>query len=335
MPADVTWVEIAAADPRFMLVAALLLEPLLGEARGPLRLMPHPVRLIGALILILEQKLNRPERTDADRRWRGLLVVLIVGGVAGLIAWGVEQAAEQIPFGGLAVLGLIISLLAQRSLYRHVDAVGRALATGGLAAGRGAVAEIVGRDVTTLDEQGVVRAAIESCAENFSDAVVAPCFWCMLFGVPGLVVYKAVNTMDSMIGHRNARYAAFGMVAARLDDAMNLIPARLSGCYLALASLFVQGGRPAAAMRVMRRDARKHRSPNAGWPEAAMAGALGLALSGPRRYADVVAAEPWIGEGTPAAVAGDIPRALSLFVVACLINVTVTAAVAAVAVQLA
>ena len=176
-------------------------------------------------------------------------------------------------------------LVAQRSLYDHVAAVALALDRGGLAAGREAVRHIVGRDPSRLDAHGVARAAIESLAENFSDGVVAPVFWYLLLGLPGLFAYKMANTLDSMIGHKTPHYLAFGWAAARFDDLANLAPARISGVLIAAAAVFAEKGRPGRALAIMLRDGAKHRSPNAGWPEGAMAGALDLALAGPRHYA--------------------------------------------------
>ena len=314
--------------PLLLLLAALALEPLLGEARGPLRRLPHPVRTIGALIAVLDRKLNREERSPADRRLRGVLVVVVVAGLAAATGWMISWLGRQLPFGWLGELALVVALLAQRSLFRHVRAVGMALAERGLEAGRAEVAHIVGRDVRQLDENGVARAAIESCAESFSDGVVAPAFWYVLFGLPGMLAYKAVNTLDSMVGYRNERYRDFGWASARLDDAMNIVPARLAGLLLSGAALAVPGARPSAGLRTMLRDARLHRSPNAGWPEAAMAGALGLSLAGPRRYPGLVVDDPWIGDGTARATARDVARALSLFAVACLLNGCIVAALA-------
>jgi len=194
-----------------------------------------------------------------------------------------------------------------RSLHEHVRAVAVPLAAGDLPAARGAVAMIVGRDPEQLDREGVARAALESLAENTSDAIVAPVFWGVLFGLPGIAAYKAVNTLDSMIGHRTPRHQAFGWASARIDDFANLIPARLTGLLFALVST-----RPRAALGAMWRDARRHRSPNAGWPEAALAGALEIRLSGPRVYHDRVADEPWLNEGAPDPQPDDIARALRL-----------------------
>jgi adenosylcobinamide-phosphate synthase len=233
--------------------------------------------------------------------------------------------------GGTVALGLIAStLIAQRSLYQHVAKVRTAFASGGLTEARQAVAMIVGRDPEQLDEAGVSRAAIESCAENFSDGVVAPVFWLALFGLPGILVYKAINTADSMIGHRNARYEQYGWAAARLDDLVNLAPARLAGALLSLAAPLARGS-IGAAWRVMRRDATKHRSPNAGWPESAMAGALGLALAGPRIYGGKTVDDPFLNaEGRQAATPDDIGRALRVMLGGCLLQAILYAALLAV-----
>jgi adenosylcobinamide-phosphate synthase len=222
-------------------------------------------------------------------------------------------------------------LIAQRSLYQHVARVRSAFAEGGLAEARAAVSMIVGRDPEQLDEAGVSRAAIESCAENFSDGVVAPVFWLALLGLPGLIAYKAINTADSMIGHRSARYEFFGWAAARVDDLVNLIPARLSGLLLAVVAPIANGA-VGTALNVMRRDAPKHRSPNAGWPESATAGALGLALAGPRRYGEHIVDDPFLNvDARKKATPGDIGRALDLYVAACLLQAAVYAALALVA----
>jgi adenosylcobinamide-phosphate synthase len=242
-----------------------------------------------------------------------------------------EVVFEPMP-GGKVVLGLIASFfIAQRSLYQHVDRVRSAFAGDGLAEAREAVALIVGRDPEQLDEPGICRAAIESCAENFSDGIVAPVFWLALLGLPGLIVYKAINTADSMIGHHSERYAAFGWAAARLDDWANFVPARLAGLLLAIVAP-VAGGSIAVSLQVMRRDAPYHRSPNAGWPEGAMAGALGLALAGPRYYAEGMVDDPFLNaEGDADATPGDIRRALDLYFAACALEGASYAALALVA----
>ncbi len=317
-------------DPLVLLIVALILDAGLGDPPRWLPLPPHPVRLIGRLTGWFDRKLNRPERGDRARIVRGAVTVVAVAGFAVIIGIGVAWLGANHGFGWIIELILVTSLLAQRSLFDHVRAVARALRRGGLAAGQQAVSQIVGRDVTRLDEHGVSRAAIESAAENFSDGVAAPVFWYVLLGLPGLLGYKAINTLDSMIGHRSPRHAAFGRVAARLDDVVNLVPARLSGLILCAAAVFVPTGNPAAALRILIRDGARHRSPNAGWPEAASAGALGLALNGPRRYAEGVVNEPWVGDGRARATADDIDRMLYLFAVACLITTLLVAVLAVV-----
>jgi adenosylcobinamide-phosphate synthase len=172
----------------------------------------------------------------------------------------------------------------------------------------------------SLDVHGIARAAIESLAENFSDGVVAPVFWYLLLGLPGLFAYKMANTLDSMIGHRTPRYRSFGWAAARLDDVLNLAPAPISGLLLTVAAVFAKGGRPDRALLVMLRDGRKHHSPNSGWPESAMAGALGLALAGPRNYPEGLVNDPWLGDGSARAAPSDIARALHLYRLACLLE---------------
>jgi adenosylcobinamide-phosphate synthase len=240
----------------------------------------------------------------------------------------IQAILQQLPAGNI-LLALIASIfIAQRSLYQHVAEVRAAFAEGGLTEARDAVAMIVGRDPEQLDEAGVCRAAIESCAENFSDGVVAPVFWLALLGLPGLIAYKAINTADSMIGHRTERHASFGWASARLDDLVNLVPARLSALLLAVAAP-IAGGSIGKSLAIVRRDASKHRSPNAGWPESAMAGALGLALAGPRRYAGHMVDDPFLNaEANRQAVPDDIGRALDLYTAACVIEAAIYAALA-------
>jgi adenosylcobinamide-phosphate synthase len=320
---------LAAPETLLVLVIALVVDAVVGDLPGLFRVIPHPVKLAGGLIGGLERRLNREKRGDMARKVRGALVVLALGGLAFALGWAIAKVSRTHAYAWILELGFVVVLIAQRSLFNHVRAVAVALRDGGLEAGREAVRHIVGRDLDQLDEHGVARAAIESCAENFSDGVVAPAFWYILLGLPGLMTYKAVNTMDSMIGHRSARFRAFGMAAARLDDLLNLVPARIAGAILAIAALFVPTANPARALKVMARDASKHSSPNAGWPEGAMAGALSLALAGPRRYGEVRVDDPWIGDGTARATYHDINRALYLFAAACLIHAGVIALLAA------
>jgi adenosylcobinamide-phosphate synthase len=310
----------SVANPLLLLAAGLAVDAWFGDMPAIFAWIPHPIALAGRAAAYLDRKLNRAIRSDASRRVRGVIaVVLLVGGAAAL-GFAIAQMCRGSLAGAAVEILLIALLVAQRSLFEHVADVARALADGGLAAGRDAVRHIVGRDATSLDMHGVARAAIESLAENFSDGVVAPVFWYLVLGLPGLFAYKMANTLDSMVGHRTPHYRAFGWAAARFDDLANLVPARISGLLIAAAALFARGGRPARALAIMLRDGSKHRSPNAGWPEGAMAGALGLALAGPRRYADGVVADPWVGEGTARAAPVDIARALVLYKHACLVE---------------
>ncbi len=312
-------------EPMFLLALALVLDAALGDMDWLFRHIPHPVVLIGWLISVLDRKLNR--RGEAAKLVRGAIVVVIVVSVSAGCGWAVHYFAETVPHGWLAELALAGVLLAQRGLYVHVRDVAVALAQGGVVAGRVAVGKIVGRNASTLDEPGISRAAIETLAENFADGVVAPVFWYGLFGLPGMCAYKAINTLDSMIGYKSPQYRSFGMVAARLDDVANWIPARLSGGLIVLAAAFAPACRPTRALRVFWRDSGNHDSPNAGWPEAAMAGALGLALGGPRDYPGGVTKSQWIGDGDGhlSAKADDIRRALVVFTVACVLNGLVVA----------
>jgi adenosylcobinamide-phosphate synthase len=311
---------VGGAKPLLVLVAALVLDAIFGEFPLVFRLLPHPVAVVGRLVATLDQRLNRVGRPERDRLVRGVVTVLFV--IAASLGAGFVAAAfcRIVAYGWAIEPVLVAILLAQRSLFDHVAAVERALSVRGLIAGRDAVRHIVGRDPSSLDEHGVARAAIESLAENFNDGVVAPALWYALFGLPGLFAYKAANTLDSMIGHRTPRYRSFGWAAARLDDALSFGPARLAGLLVAAAGAFLPQASPRAALTAMWRDAGKHRSPNAGWPEAAMAGALGLALAGPRRYGGQVIDDAWMGDGRARVLPADIGRALAVSVVACVLH---------------
>ena len=292
---------------------AMLIELAFGYPRVLWRVVGHPASWTGSLIGLLDRTLNRDSDADARRRMAGIIAVLIVLAIVGSTAYLVQYTLLRLPLGLLAIALLASTLVAQRSLYRHVADVATALERHGLDAGRTAVSHIVGRDVATLDVSGVARAAIESLAENFSDAVVAPVFWIVIAGLPGAALYKAINTADSMIGHRTKRYAAFGWAAARLDDLVNLPVSRLTALLLIIAAATSEIFDACVAWRAVRRDAPRHRSPNAGYPEAAMGGALGLALAGPRVYGGVEVDDALMGSGRREARADDIRRALTLF----------------------
>lgn len=293
---------------------AMTIETCVGYPEWLFRSIGHPVTWIGELISRLDHVLNHG--TDTRRRTAGVLLVCVLL----LASLGVGSAIEAVSAGrlGYALMGVAASaLLAQRSLAQHVADVAEGLENGGVAAGRAAVARIVGRDPERLNEAGVARAAVESLAENFSDGVVAPVFWLWAAGLPGGIAYKAINTADSMIGHRSKRHHAFGWAAARLDDLVNLPASRMTALLLIAAAALLPGASPAAAWRAVRRDAGAHRSPNAGWPEAAMAGALGFALAGPRHYDGVLVEDAVMGAGGRRELgAADIRRALRLYWIA-------------------
>jgi adenosylcobinamide-phosphate synthase len=295
---------------------AMLIELCCGYPLALHRAIGHPVTWIGRLIAWLDRALNRETAAPQARRVAGVAAILILLAIVGALAFLIQSALLRLPFGILSAALLASTLVAQRSLHRHVADVAAALETGGFAAGRQAVAHIVGRDTQALDAAGVARAAIESLAENFSDAIVAPVFWMAIGGLPGAALYKAINTADSMIGHRTPRHEAFGWAAARLDDVVNLPASRLSALLLVAATALSRDGSAGAAWRAVRRDAGKHRSPNAGYPEAAMAGALGLSLAGPRVYGGALVDDALMGDGRRKAEAADIRRALGLYRIA-------------------
>lgn len=298
-----------------ILLFALALDSALGDPRWLYRAVPHPVVIIGRLIDRWERALNRPQLSRGRKIWQGMLLSLGIIALSALAGTIITLLSDWLPAGWVLEVLAVSSLLAFRGLYDEVKRVGGFLRRS-LADGRWAVSKIVGRDPESLDEAGVARAAVESLAENFSDGVVAPLFWYCLFGLPGLCAYKAINTLDSMIGHRSTRFEAFGKFAARLDDLANLIPARLAGLFFVLAAALHPAADPRRAWRIMLRDAGKHNSPNAGWQEAAVAGALDFALAGPRRYGSKVVEDHWMGNGRSKLNSEDIAQALSLYILA-------------------
>ncbi len=298
-----------------ILLLAILLDWIIGDPRW----LPHPVEVMGTSIRLLDSNFNCMEYSPKHRKFLGFLSVLIVIGLWTIIGWFINYVIGSFPYGWLAELVMVALLIAQRSMINHCIQVIHSLKYGGISEGRKAVALIVGRNTDALDKHGVARATIESCAESYSDGVVAPIFWYLTLGLPGLLIYKAVNTMDSMIGHKNIHYQDFGMCAARLDDILNWIPARIAGFLMATAGFFVPGAHPIKGFRTMLRDSKKHISPNAGWPESACAGALDLSLLGPRIYQGHHTKLVWLGDGRKNAEVRDIKRMLVLFIIACLL----------------
>jgi len=284
---------------------------------------------MGGWLARLEARLNRPEASFAARRASGAVALCLYLAPVALIAWAATRIALPLRAPGFAALALIAaSLPARRSLAAHVRAVADGLDLS-LDEGREAVAKIVGRNPAALDDAGVARAAIESLAENFSDGIVAPILWIALGGLVGGALYKAVNTADSMIGHKDARHRAFGWAAARLDDLVNLPASRLAALWLFLAAMLTPGASAREAWRAVWRDASRHRSPNAGWPEAAMAGALRLKLAGPRVYGQTLVDDAFMGDGRRGATSADIRKALELYRASCVIQAMALAGVTA------
>lgn len=289
------------------MILALGLDAIFGWPDALYRRIGHPVSWIGRLISRLDTHWNR-DQPRAVRRALGILAVGVVVGVSAGFGWALQAVLPQGLIGVVLLAVLAAPLLASSSLWQHVAAVAAPLAAGDTAAARRAVARIVGRDPTRLDPPGIARAALESLAENSSDAVVAPLFWGVLLGLPGIAAYKAINTLDSMIGYRTPRHQAFGWAAARLDDLVNWAPARLTAACYAMAS-----GRPGQVWRIVSADARHHRSPNAGWPEAAMAGALDVRLAGPRAYAGGLEDLAWVNHAAADPGARDIRHGLTVY----------------------
>jgi len=306
-----------------LLLAAMAVETATGNLWYVFhRLSVSPGTLAFRCAVFLDRKLNRLDRSDVARMIRGLLVELFVIALAGASGLFVGWLGRAFPYGLAAELVVVVSCLSLRGSWTAIAEVFKELQDGGLANGRQAVRGLTAHDPDTLDAHGVVRVAVEATAKALNQHVVAPAFWYVLLGLPGLLVWTAVNATDAAIGHRGSRYDAFGLTAARLDDALNFLPARFSGLLIAAAAVFVGSARPLTALRTMLRDARYHRSMNSGWPAAAMAGALGLALGGPRVEGQVVIQEVWIGHGRARAIPADIRRALALYAVGCLLLAT-------------
>jgi adenosylcobinamide-phosphate synthase len=290
------------------MLVALAVDAALGWPERLFHAIGHPVTWLGRLIDTADSGWNRDSDPPALRRAAGTVATLIVIALPTVIAW-IVQTPLGAGWGRIFIVGVLAwPLVALRSLHDHVAAVARPLQSGDIKAARSAVSRIVGRDPDSLDEAGIARASIESLAENASDGIVAPVFWGAILGLPGIVGYKAINTLDSMIGHRSPRHEAFGWAAARIDDVANFIPARLTGILFSLVC-----AQPRIAINCMIDDGPRHRSINAGWAEAAMAGALGVRLSGPRVYQGEVAKEPWLNEAARDPRADDIAQALVLY----------------------
>ncbi|HVY79372.1 MAG TPA: adenosylcobinamide-phosphate synthase CbiB [Steroidobacteraceae bacterium] len=297
-----------ALDRASLLLLVLVTEAVVGYPHAVYRVVRHPVVWIGALISTFEVRMNRG--SERMRRVAGCALLIVLIAVSTIAGWVLERAGDAWPLGMIGVLLAGTTMLAQRSLYDHVAAVLRPLQSGRLEEARREVSRIVGRDTAALDAAGVSTAAIESVAESFCDGIVAPAFWFLIGGLPGLFICKAINTADSMVGHKDERHRAFGWAAARADDLVNLIPARIAGLLICIAGL---GG-----WRTMVRDAPLHASPNGGWPEAAMAGVLARQLGGPVAYSGELAFRAHLGAG-PRPDATSLRAALNVYWRACIL----------------
>jgi adenosylcobinamide-phosphate synthase len=297
----------------FALAALVLaIEGFVGYPQALYKFIGHPVEWIGKLISFLDDGLNDPDQDKSEVRAQGVFAIVILCVAVGIPAWLISKTLAGISYGWIVNVLLATAFVAQKSLRDHVSAVHRALSAS-LPAARQAVGKIVGRDPDTLDESGIAKAALESLAENTADGITAPIFWYALLGLPGLVIYKAINTADSMIGHKSEKYLHFGWAAAKLDDLVNLPASRLTGLLFAAAAWLTSKKSAQSSLRSMWRDAGKHQSPNAGWPEAAMAGAIGLRFGGPRNYDGELVDLPYMGDGRETLTADDIGKGVELY----------------------
>ncbi len=298
---------------------ALIAEPLLGYPALLQRRIGHPVQWMGALIDLFDRHMNDEAAAAKIRRRAGIIMLAALCTITALLTLAISLLLHRLPFGWVAEALLASVFLAHRQLGQAVRAVADGLEAS-LLRGREAVSHIVGRDTKALEEEEVARAAIETLAENASDGVIAPLFWLLIFGLPGIAVYKAINTADSMVGHLNARYADFGWASAKTDDVVNWVPARLTAILFCLAAIITPGASARAALKAVLHDAGKHKSPNAGWPEAAMAGALHFGLGGPRAYGGEVLNLPSMGTGRRHLGPNDIRKSITLYAVALMIT---------------
>ena len=295
-----------------MAAFALVIEYFVGYPQSLQRMIGHPVEWIGKLITYLDEGLNDPDSEDNDQRNHGIFAIIALCVAVGAPAYAIEKLLLSFHYGWIINVLLATAFIAQKSLRDHVTAVACTLPQS-ITSARKEVAKIVGRDPSHLDESGIAKAALESLAENTADGITAPVFWFAVAGLPGIVIYKAINTADSMIGHKSEKYLHFGWAAAKLDDLVNLPASRLTGLMFAAAAWIKSKNRAQAALNAMWRDASKHNSPNAGWPEAAMAGALDLKFGGPRQYDGEMVELPYMGNGRSQMVVSDIDKGLALY----------------------
>jgi adenosylcobinamide-phosphate synthase len=310
-----------------ILFVALVLDAVLPGGALLSDWVPHPRRFVRRLTLGLDRRLNREKRGDRARVLRGALMVLLFAAGAAGLGWGVERLAGTMSYGWMAELAVLTFMLSQRGVYFRIRSANRGLRAEHAGAARVALASFTQDELSGRDLHALARAAIENLAVCFASWLVAPVFWYLLLGLPGAMVHATVNAMAAMIGRPGRRHGAFGLAAARLDDLLSAVPAGLAGLIMAAAALFVPRANPARALGTLWRDGGKHASINGGWPVGAMAGALDLALAGPGGGAGDGKAGAWIGTGRARADASDVARGLYLFVVACLIDAGIVAAI--------
>lgn len=294
---------------------AAVIERFIGYPASVQTAIRHPVQWIGAVITHADTKLNTVPENALLSKLMGAASLIAIIALFAIPAWIIQSITSHLPFPVIWQALIATPFIAQKSMREHVQAVDRGLSSS-LADGRKAVSMIVGRDTRNLDESDITRAALESLAENTADGIVAPLFWFALLGLPGIIAYKVINTADSMIGHRSTQHRHFGFFAAKLDDVVNLPASRLTGLFFVAAAFFKSNSAAQEALNSMWQDAGKHRSPNAGWPEAAMAGALGLKFGGPRAYEGEWLDLAWMGDGREELKRTDIASGLKLYATA-------------------
>ena len=307
-------------DPLILLLMALVIETYAGQLSFLKRLAGHPVALLENMVDWFDRKLNRETRSQMDRAVRGFIAALIIMSISAGIGWIIAWLSQTLPFAWIFETIFLVMMINQRGVYRRVRKVGLALRDEGLEIARQSVTPLTGEAPEKMDSHTVARLAIEFSAISLTTHVVAPVFWYVLFGFPGLLIYQSISVMNARLGHKTEQYQAFGFTAARLNDIVLLLPAQLSGLFIVLASLFVPTANPIRALKSMMGEARKFRSYSLGVALGAVAGALNLALGGPRKFTQEIKSDPWLGTGTAQATHQDIRRCLYLFAIACLVN---------------
>ncbi len=307
-------------DPLILLLVALVIETYAGQLLFLSRLAGHPVALLETLVDWFDRKLNRQSRSQMDRAIRGLIATTVIMSISAALGWLMAWFSQTLPFAWIFETIFLVMIISQRGVYRQVRAVGIALRDHGLEAARQNITSLTSEAPEKMDSHSVARLAIQYSAVSLTTRVVAPVFWYVLFGFPGLLIFQSLSVMNTKLGHKTEQYRAFGFTAARLNDIVLLLPAHLSGLFIVVASLFVPTAHPARALKTMMKEAGKFRSYNLGLALAAFAGAFNLALAGPRKFTQETKNDLWLGSGTAQATHQDIRRSLYLFAVACLLN---------------